>query len=206
MSLTPEERTWLETTCPYLKPSYLDYLAAYRFKPSQVQVSFVPCSPDSDEGHIEIEAFGPWAEAIFWEVPLLATLSEIYFTTVDKDWDYEGQAGASISASVYFKCRKTNFSVLLCKYRPCVREGHTAARGGLRVQRIWHASQALFSRSRPSSWSTSTRSGRPPRKRKASRNKQRRFYRGRLAFTADPVLQVHLARKYGLNPMGTIAQ
>jgi len=93
--LTPEERTWLQTTCPYFKPSYLDYLAAYRFKPSQVHVSFVPRAPDSNEGRIEIEMSGPWAEVIFWEVPLLATLSEIYFTTVDKDWDYEGQAGAS---------------------------------------------------------------------------------------------------------------
>ena len=95
LSLTPEERTWLQTTCPYLKPSYLDSLAAYRFKPSQVHVSFVPRAPDSNEGRIEIEMSGPWAEVIFWEVPLLATLSEIYFTTVDKDWDHEGQAGAS---------------------------------------------------------------------------------------------------------------
>ncbi|KAH9995740.1 nicotinate phosphoribosyltransferase [Russula vinacea] len=91
LSLTPEERTWIQATCPYFKPSYLDYLAAYRFKPSQVQVSFVPRVPDSDEGRIEIEVSGPWAEAIFWEVPLLATLSEIYFSTVDKDWNYEGQ-------------------------------------------------------------------------------------------------------------------
>lgn len=95
LSLTPEERTWLQNTCPYFKPSYLDYLAAYRFKPSQVQVTFVPRAPDSNEGRIEIEASGPWAEAILWEVPLMATLSEIYYTTVDKDWDYEGQAGAS---------------------------------------------------------------------------------------------------------------
>ena len=98
--MTPEERAWLQITCPYFKPSYLDYLAAYRFKPSQVQVFFVPRAPESDEGRIEIEASGPWAEAIFWEVPLLATLSEIYFTTVDKDWNCEGQAGASNLASV----------------------------------------------------------------------------------------------------------
>ena len=95
LSLTPEERTWLQNTCPYFKLSYLDYLAAYRFKSSQVQVTFVPRAPDSNEGRIEIEASGPWAEAILWEVPLMATLSEIYYTTVDKDWDYEGQAGAS---------------------------------------------------------------------------------------------------------------
>jgi len=54
-------------------------------------VSFVPRAPDSNEGRIEIEASGTWAEAIFWEVPLMATLSEIYYITVDKDWNYDGQ-------------------------------------------------------------------------------------------------------------------
>ncbi|KAI0293813.1 nicotinate phosphoribosyltransferase [Russula brevipes] len=92
LSLTPEERTWLQTTCPYFTPTYLDYLATYRFKPSQVRATFVPREPDSNEGRIEIEASGPWAEAIFWEVPLMATLCEIYFTTADKDWSDDGQA------------------------------------------------------------------------------------------------------------------
>jgi nicotinate phosphoribosyltransferase len=94
LSLTADERTWLQNACPYFKPAYLDYLSAYRFNPSQVQVSFVPRAPDSDEGRIEIEVSGPWAEAICWEVPLMATLSEIYFTTADKDWNNDGQAGA----------------------------------------------------------------------------------------------------------------
>jgi nicotinate phosphoribosyltransferase len=97
LSLTPEERAWLQATCPYFTSAYLDYLAAYRFKPSQVQVSFVPCTSDSYEGRIEIEASGSWAETIFWEVPLMATLSEVYFNTVDKDWNYDGQARTSMS-------------------------------------------------------------------------------------------------------------
>ena len=67
LSLTPKEGTWLQATCPYFKSSYLDYLAIYRLKLSQVQVSLVPCVPDSDEGRIEIEVSSPWAEAIFWE-------------------------------------------------------------------------------------------------------------------------------------------
>src|SRR5260370_7514907 len=52
LSLTPEERTWLQTTCPYLKPSYLDYLAPYRFKQSQVHVSFVPPPPHTTHARI----------------------------------------------------------------------------------------------------------------------------------------------------------
>ena len=53
----------------------------------------MPREPDSDEGRIEIEASGPWVETILWEVPLMATLSEIYYTTADKDWTNDGQAG-----------------------------------------------------------------------------------------------------------------
>jgi nicotinate phosphoribosyltransferase len=43
-------------------------------------------------------------------VPLLATLSEIYFTTVDKDWDYEGQAGAS-NITRMFNCNVIDLPV-----------------------------------------------------------------------------------------------
>jgi nicotinate phosphoribosyltransferase len=93
LSLTHDERTWLENNCPYFKPAYVDYLSAYRFNPSQVQVSFVPRAPDSNEGRIEIDVSGLWVETIFWEVPLMATLSEIYFTTADNDWSDDGQAG-----------------------------------------------------------------------------------------------------------------
>jgi hypothetical protein len=93
LSLTSDERAWLRNTCPYFKPAYIDYFSSYRFDPSQVRVTFVPRGPDSDEGRIEIEASGPWVEAILWEVPLMATLSEIYYTTVDKDWTNDGQAG-----------------------------------------------------------------------------------------------------------------
>jgi nicotinate phosphoribosyltransferase len=92
LSLTSDERAWLRNTCPYFKPAYIDYFSSYRFDPSQVRVTFVPRGPDSDEGRIEIEASGPWVEAILWEVPLMATLSEIYYTTVDKDWTNDGQA------------------------------------------------------------------------------------------------------------------
>lgn len=40
-----------------------------------------------------MEASGPWVETIFWEVPLMACLSETFFQTTDTDWSYDGQAG-----------------------------------------------------------------------------------------------------------------
>lgn len=93
LALTDSEYQWLEKTCPYLKPSYLDYLAKYRFKQEQVRITFVPVSKDGKYGNVEIEATGPWIETIFWEVPLMACLSETYFQLVDTDWNYENQAG-----------------------------------------------------------------------------------------------------------------
>uniref|UniRef100_A0A0W0FKK0 nicotinate phosphoribosyltransferase n=1 Tax=Moniliophthora roreri TaxID=221103 RepID=A0A0W0FKK0_MONRR len=63
MRLTPDERTWLAETCPFLTQDYLDYLQNYRFKPEQVDIQFTPADgQDSDSqdpkvrGHIDITA------------------------------------------------------------------------------------------------------------------------------------------------------
>ena len=97
-----QERAWLEKACPYFKPSYLDYLEGYRFNPEQLDLRFEPISEDVEKnkgndpnarGRITIDVTGPWQDTILWEVPLLACLSEVYFTTVDTDWDYAGQDG-----------------------------------------------------------------------------------------------------------------
>ncbi|KAF8622569.1 hypothetical protein AX15_006917 [Amanita polypyramis BW_CC] len=89
LALTPAEKEWLKRTCPYLAPDYLSYLSAYRFKPDQVDVTFIPVTDEL--GSISIEVSGLWAETILWEVPLMACLSETYFQVVVTDWDYTGQ-------------------------------------------------------------------------------------------------------------------
>jgi len=91
LSLTPDEREWLQESCPYFTPKYLNFLSAYRFKPEQVRITFVPVSADGLFGNVEIEAFGPWVETILWEVPLMASLSESYFQAVMTDWNDEKQ-------------------------------------------------------------------------------------------------------------------
>ncbi|KAI0084339.1 nicotinate phosphoribosyltransferase [Irpex rosettiformis] len=91
VSMTDAEYTWLSGACPYFSKEYLDYLKTYRFKPSQVTMSFVPTEDNAERGQIEILATGLWTETILWEVPLMACLSEIYFRTADTDWSYDGQ-------------------------------------------------------------------------------------------------------------------
>ncbi|SJX64908.1 related to polyketide synthase required for biosynthesis of fumonisin mycotoxins [Sporisorium reilianum f. sp. reilianum] len=93
LQLTPAERTWLEHTCPYLRTDYLDFLEAFRFQPStQVQVEFVPDSASGEGwGDLSLKVQGVWADVIFYEVPLMAIVSEVYFSTVDTEWSLEGQ-------------------------------------------------------------------------------------------------------------------
>ncbi|EJD49000.1 nicotinate phosphoribosyltransferase [Auricularia subglabra TFB-10046 SS5] len=91
VTLTDAEHAWLTETCPYLTAQYLDYLRSFRFDLSQVSIRFLPSSPDGEWGALDVSATGPWRDAIMWEVPLLAALSDAYFAAVDTDWNYDGQ-------------------------------------------------------------------------------------------------------------------
>ncbi|KAF8650999.1 hypothetical protein AX16_004985 [Volvariella volvacea WC 439] len=97
LALTPSEQEWMQSTFPFFTPTYLSYLAAYRYKPEQLRITFIPASDDGVYGQIEIEASGPWVETICWEVPLMACLSETYFQTLDTDWSYDGQEDIALS-------------------------------------------------------------------------------------------------------------
>ncbi|MCS5781282.1 hypothetical protein LNP24_15845 [Klebsiella pneumoniae subsp. pneumoniae] len=55
---------------PFFARDYLNWLRDFRYDPSQVTVS-------NDNGKLNIRLTGPWREAIMWEVPLLAVISEL---------------------------------------------------------------------------------------------------------------------------------
>lgn len=93
LHLTIEEKSWLADVCPYFSKEYLEYLSEFRFDPAQVSIRFIPVCDGGDEGKVEIEASGLWREAILWEVPVMACLSELYFRVGVTDWSYEGQKG-----------------------------------------------------------------------------------------------------------------
>lgn len=85
LSLTENEALWLESTCPYLKPSYIQYLKNFRYNPNQV-------SMDLDEtNNLVLEIDGTCVEAMMWEVKLMATISELYFKMLDTEWSMDGQ-------------------------------------------------------------------------------------------------------------------
>ena len=75
LSLSDVEAKWLATACPFLKPGYIEYLRNYRFDPSELSTI-----TSDDNGDLKITIRGPWHRTILWEVPLMALISECYFT------------------------------------------------------------------------------------------------------------------------------
>ncbi|WP_439883469.1 nicotinate phosphoribosyltransferase [Pontibacter sp. MBLB2868] len=72
LRLTKEEKNFLSVTCPYLDPTYLDFLQGYCYDPDEVTIS-----QKGDQLHVSIEGY--WYRTILWEVPLMALISELYY-------------------------------------------------------------------------------------------------------------------------------
>lgn len=89
LSLTTLEDEWLDETCAWFPPDYRSYLRAYRFNPDEVQIWH------GERDTLNVRVRGPWHSAIRWEVPLLATISEVFFET-HHEWDHTGQAEQAI--------------------------------------------------------------------------------------------------------------
>lgn len=70
--ITSDEIVFLEKECPWLEPWFLDFLRGYRFDPSEVGII-------QDGSKVRIIMEGYLHKAILWEVPLLSTISELYF-------------------------------------------------------------------------------------------------------------------------------
>jgi nicotinate phosphoribosyltransferase len=77
--LTKDEYDFLQEKCYYLNPVYLDFLRGYRYEPNEVTI--IQTGPVLD---LQIE--GLWAKTVLWEVPLMSTISELFF-------EMTGQAG-----------------------------------------------------------------------------------------------------------------
>jgi len=72
IGLRPEEKRFLLRKCPYLDPVFVDFFDGYRYNPSEVSLS-------QEDGKFNVRIRGPWYRTIFWEVILMAIISEQYF-------------------------------------------------------------------------------------------------------------------------------
>ena len=91
LQLDKEQIEFLKQSCPYLSSDYLQWLRDYHFDPREVSVRQVG-------GRLDINIDGPWSRTIYWEVPLMATISELYFKNTrqspDENWQQRCQTKA----------------------------------------------------------------------------------------------------------------
>jgi nicotinate phosphoribosyltransferase len=72
LRLQDDELDWLKIATRYMKPAYFEWFHNYRFNPTEVTIR-------QEGGDLQISIEGPWYRTVFWEVPLMATISELYF-------------------------------------------------------------------------------------------------------------------------------
>lgn len=83
--ITEEEIQWMRQNCPYIKTGYLEYLRSYCFDSSEVFLNY-PQKPEFDLQEVRITIKGSWHRTVFWEVVLLALISETYYELIDTEW------------------------------------------------------------------------------------------------------------------------
>lgn len=85
LALSKDERAFCEKKMPWINRAFWDFLENYRFNPNEVTVSL-----DSSR-NLQLEVKGLWCRTIFWEVPLLALICEVYYEKIDTNWNEDGQ-------------------------------------------------------------------------------------------------------------------
>lgn len=72
LTMTDEEHDWMRKSIPYQRPTYIEWLRNYRMDGNEVEIR-------QTGGTLSIEICGYWFRTIFWEVKLMAIISELYF-------------------------------------------------------------------------------------------------------------------------------
>ncbi len=72
LSLDHGELSYLRSACLWIDDGFAARLRALRLDPSVVRIV-------QEGGELRVTIEGPWVDTIYWEVPLLATISELYF-------------------------------------------------------------------------------------------------------------------------------
>jgi nicotinate phosphoribosyltransferase len=83
ITITKEIEEHLFKKLPWFDNTYRLYLRSYRYDPSEVSVEQIG-------GVLKLTITGYWHKTIMWEVPLLATISELYYRMKGIDDNIEG--------------------------------------------------------------------------------------------------------------------
>lgn len=77
LKLTKAEKEFLRIKCPYMDPTYLDFLEGYRYDPDEVQVQ-------QSGGELSVSIEGYWYRTILWEVPIMSLICELFYESSEQ--------------------------------------------------------------------------------------------------------------------------
>ena len=72
IKLSTEEEIYLRDKCYFFDPVYIDFLKGFQYDPYEVKIR-------QRKNKISVMIEGYWYRTILWEVPILATISELYY-------------------------------------------------------------------------------------------------------------------------------
>ncbi|MCJ1312736.1 nicotinate phosphoribosyltransferase [Agyrium rufum] len=217
IALSEEEMQFLKKSCPYLHDNYLTWLQAYRFQPKEhIKLEFTTTPPPSSDqsspppptsdtttsrdktsasdqqqhGDLGITISGPWIQTIFYEIPLLALVSEAYFRFIDVDWVYNGQEENAYAKATTLLRGGCAFSEFGTRRRRDYRTQDEIMRGLVGAAKDF----ASWVKGEGEVESSST-------SKKETETQEKEKAKGILTGTSN----VHFAMKYGITPIGTVA-
>ena len=93
LKLIAKEKEFLKTNCPFLDPTYLDFLQGYQYDPSEVKIT-----QDGTEVSVVVEGY--WYRTILWEVPIMSLISELYYELTEQKREDDKKVIATVSNKV----------------------------------------------------------------------------------------------------------
>ena len=85
--ITDEEREYMTRSFPFLPYWFINvFLRGYRFNLSELTIT------QDEEGHLDIRVKGKWWSTIMWEMPILATISELMHELNGDTLKYDAEA------------------------------------------------------------------------------------------------------------------
>lgn len=93
LSLSTEEKEFLRLTCPYLDPTYLDFLQGYRYDSREIEVS-------QQGAELVVIISGYWYRTIMWEVPVMSLICELYYQMTGQQRVSDGEVSRIASEKI----------------------------------------------------------------------------------------------------------
>lgn len=132
LRLTDREKSYFAGTCPYIDPTYFDFLQGYRYDPTEVHIA-------QHGGDLTIDIEGYWYRTILWEVPIMSLICELYYQLTDQVRQLDDQVMATAQAKIE---RYRDLGVTIAEFG--TRRRHSYAVQRLVVQALRAAGEGTF--------------------------------------------------------------